>query len=203
MRTKNPGLMPWQQEKNHELPVGSGTFGLLLFFVSLSVLFVSAVIGVVVVKLQFPDPEFPVRFPGVGWQGSTVCLILVSALVHAAVRAVQVDEERRFRVLLLGSLLAACGYLVFQTIFWNALFAQSDALARSVESGFYALAMLTALHALHVLGGMTFHGLVLFRAARRRYWSLQHGEVRALGLYWHFIDGVWLILLGFLVWLAR
>ena len=45
MSAAPPGLWPWQ-EKSQELPEGTGTFGLILFFVTLSVLFISSIVGV-------------------------------------------------------------------------------------------------------------------------------------------------------------
>ena len=201
MSAAPPSLWPWQ-EKSQELPEGTSTLGLALFFVTLSVLFIASVIGVVVVKYQFDVVSDPVQFPSVGWQWSTLCLVLVSGLVHVAVRAVRVDSIRTFQACMVGAFLASVGFLYFQKLFWSALFDQHGARAESVESGFYAIALLTVLHAIHVVGGILYHGLVTYRSLRKRYWSLQHGPVRAAALYWHFIDAVWLFLLGFLLWLA-
>ena len=188
--------------KQQELPEGAGTFGLLLFFVSLAVLFLSSAIGVVVVRAQFDAVEFPVQFPKAGWPLSTALLIATSLCLHLAVRALRIDESRRFLTLLGGALAAGTLFFVTQAIFWNALFDQQDAQIRSVESGFYAVAMLTILHAAHVLGGVLWLGVVFVRAVGKRYWSLSHGQVRGIALYWHFIDAVWILLLGFLFWLT-
>ena len=53
---------------------------------------------------------------------------------------------------------------------------------------------LTGIHALHVLGGMVMFGLMLVLAALGRF-DLRHTQfVENAGLYWHFVDIVWIFL---------
>ncbi len=54
---------------------------------------------------------------------------------------------------------------------------------------------LTGLHALHVAGG-AIANLWAWRSARRIDARLLEGRVRALSLYWTFVDCVWLIILA-------
>jgi cytochrome c oxidase subunit 3 len=74
-------------------------------------------------------------------------------------------------------------FLVGQVLAWRALALQGIYLPTHPHSSF--IYMLTAVHGVHVLGGM----IALVYAARRR---------QAFGVctkYWHFVDGVWLYLL--------
>jgi cytochrome c oxidase subunit 3 len=53
---------------------------------------------------------------------------------------------------------------------------------------------LTGIHALHVVGGMVMFGLMLVLAALGRF-DLRHTQfVENAGLYWHFVDIVWIFL---------
>jgi cytochrome c oxidase subunit III len=54
---------------------------------------------------------------------------------------------------------------------------------------------LTGLHALHVVGGMI-GNLWAIAGARHVDAALTDGRVRALGLYWTFVDIVWIVILG-------
>ena len=53
---------------------------------------------------------------------------------------------------------------------------------------------LTGLHALHVIGGIGFMSYILYNAWRGRYTPENHARVEYAGLYWHFVDLVWVIL---------
>ncbi len=58
-------------------------------------------------------------------------------------------------------------------------------------SCYYAL---TGFHALHVLGGVAFNLWVLSRAASERLWAAHRHRLELAGLYWHFVDIVWIFL---------
>lgn len=64
------------------------------------------------------------------------------------------------------------GYTVFTNTFW----------------GFYYIA--TALHGLHVLGGMVIMAIISFDVKK----SKNMHRVELIGLYWHFVDIVWIFL---------
>ena len=53
---------------------------------------------------------------------------------------------------------------------------------------------LTGFHALHVLGGIVFNLWVLGRMARPAVWAGQAHRLELAGLYWHFVDIVWIFL---------
>jgi hypothetical protein len=53
---------------------------------------------------------------------------------------------------------------------------------------------MTGFHALHVLGGLVMFGLMLLGAAVGRFGRAQEPTVENVGLYWHFVDIVWIFL---------
>jgi cytochrome c oxidase subunit 3 len=53
---------------------------------------------------------------------------------------------------------------------------------------------LTGFHALHVLGGLVVFTVILVMAARGRFGTQHEGMVEYTGLYWHFVDIVWIFL---------
>ena len=53
---------------------------------------------------------------------------------------------------------------------------------------------LTGLHALHVLGGMTFLALLIRPVVRGRYGQGNHVLVENGALYWHLVDVIWIFL---------
>ena len=54
--------------------------------------------------------------------------------------------------------------------------------------------VLTGFHALHVLGGIVFNVWVLSRTFNASVWRAQRQRLELAGLYWHFVDIVWIFL---------
>jgi len=54
--------------------------------------------------------------------------------------------------------------------------------------------IMTGMHALHMVVGLVLMGFVAVRALRGRYTPRNHIGVEILGLYWHFVDLVWIFL---------
>ena len=79
---------------------------------------------------------------------------------------------------------------------WKQLRAQGVFLATNPSSSFFYL--LTAVHALHVLGGLA--GLLLV-IGRLRSCVLRRSTLDIASRYWHFMDVLWLYLL-LLLWMA-
>ena len=53
---------------------------------------------------------------------------------------------------------------------------------------------LTGLHAVHVAVGMVAIGYLMFRTYQGGFTSTKHVAVENVGLYWHFVDIVWMFL---------
>jgi cytochrome c oxidase subunit 3 len=63
--------------------------------------------------------------------------------------------------------------------------------ARTFFTLYYAM---TALHALHVIAGLTLLGWLVVRVWRRRTNPSRRIELELGGLYWHLVDVVWIFL---------
>ena len=57
---------------------------------------------------------------------------------------------------------------------------------------FYFVA--TGLHAIHVAIGIVVLGVIGIRASQRAYSERYHAPTTVAGLYWHFVDIVWIFL---------
>jgi len=69
---------------------------------------------------------------------------------------------------------------------------------------FYALYfVMTGMHALHMIVGLGLMVVVAFKALRGRYSGQNYIGVEVLGLYWHFVDLVWIFLFPLLYLLSR
>jgi cytochrome c oxidase subunit 3 len=87
-------------------------------------------------------------------------------------------------------------FLTGQILAWRNLAAQGLTLASNPSSSFFYL--LTAMHGIHLLGGLAGLSYVVYRVRR----ASAERAVRAYGaasLYWHFMTALWLYLFGLLV----
>jgi cytochrome c oxidase subunit III len=65
---------------------------------------------------------------------------------------------------------------------------------RQVELFFVFYFVLTGLHAIHMVIGMSVLGVILAKASRGRFSAAYYTPVELAGLYWHFVDVVWIFL---------
>lgn len=165
--------------------------GVLILFCSMSVLFVATIVGFWFMRLS--APEF--RAPGLpdlprGLLFSTGLIGLTSLAVASAqiaVRKNQLEAVRRW--LLVAGALGAL-FLFMQGANWLAMRPPTDAPSLYLAT-FY---LLTGVHALHVLGGFVPLGIVIHQASRRQYSSSRHEGLSLCAQYWHYLGGVWLVL---------
>ncbi len=142
-----------------------------------------------------------IQLPGLLWV-STALIVTSSVTIELARRALRRDEYATYRHWLTVSLLLGFGFLAAQVCAWRQLAAQGIYLASNPHSSFFYL--LTGLHALHLLGGILGLSFLLWRATRAmRDVSKQTALKRraaadAVGIYWHFMDGLWVYLFALL-----
>lgn len=146
-------------------------------------------------RLNTANDWQPINVPQMLWL-STSLILLSSATFESARRFLRRGEDSRFRVWLLATVLLGLGFLATQLLAWRELVGQGIYLTSNPHSSFFYL--LTAVHALHLLGGILMLGYLLWRA-----WGLKGGDeararrqdsADAVGLYWHFMDGLWVYL---------
>jgi len=125
---------------------------------------------------------------------NTVLLLVSSATFHRAGSALRRGDSGRCRNWLLFTVALAAAFLAGQMVEYFTLpFGLTDNLFAST---FYAL---TGFHGLHVTLGMICILIVWWQArAGGRLTSDEHFGLEAAELYWHFVDGIWVVLYGIL-----
>jgi len=81
-----------------------------------------------------------------------------------------------------------------ENLFPGASFSFEGPDAPQVQIYFTLYFLMTGVHALHMIIGMAILLLMLFRARRGRYTAEYYAPVETFGLYWHFVDIVWIFL---------
>jgi cytochrome c oxidase subunit 3 len=128
---------------------------------------------------------------------NTGILVVASVAMQGTVFAARRGDVDSVRMGLVGVGVLTTGFIVGQLVVWGQLADAGYLVATSAATAFFYL--LTAVHGVHVLGGLVAWGRTCWRA-----WS--GGSVEALRLsvelcaiYWHFLLAVWLVLFALLV----
>ncbi len=173
---------------------GSAPIGLAIFLVSLGVLFAGSLVAYFAVRATskaWASPPLPVTV----WI-STALLLLSSATLHAALVGARQDRQERVRGGMAATTALGLGFLGSQVVAWVSL-AQAGVTASGTLEG-WTFYMLTALHGLHVVGGLVPLAFTTAQAFRGRYGPDRATPILLCAMYWHFLDGVWLVIVGVL-----
>jgi len=167
-----------------------------LFLISLLIFFLSSILlYVLYANWRRDDPQSQTPLPST-FLVSTVCLILISGLVHLATRAVRRDRYTLTCWLLGVSGIAAILFVGMQYEAMAKMLA-GPALGGGTGRGVAGMVVVLALlHALHVAGGIIALGIVSVRAWMGRYDHERHWPVDFAAQYWHFLDVIWLFMLA-------
>jgi cytochrome c oxidase subunit 3 len=74
---------------------------------------------------------------------------------------------------------------------------------QNVEMFYWIYFAMTGMHAVHMIIGVGLLSVILFFAARGKYGPEYHNPVEISGLYWHFVDIIWIFLFPLLYLLGR
>lgn len=120
-------------------------------------------------------------------------ILLVSSLVMVrALAAIEDGDQKGLRLNLAATLVLGTIFVGIQAFEWTSLMAEGTQINSNLfGSIFYTL---TGFHGLHVLLGVLTLVNVLIKASRGGYTQSDHGGVELMGLYWHFVDVIWIFL---------
>jgi cytochrome c oxidase subunit 3 len=124
-----------------------------------------------------------------GWANRRLASV-VSSLSTASDRAKQAYSEGMSW--LYGTLALGVLFVIGQVLAWRTLVAQGLFLSTNPSSSFFYV--FTAMHGLHLLGGIAGIVYMIGKLSRTNGTARTTG-LRAMSLYWHFMDGLWVYLL--------
>ena len=124
------------------------------------------------------------------WAGAFNTMILLSSSLSAVLahQAAEHGDGKKAATLLRLTCLGGLGFLCVKAFEWSHEIHQGFVLSTNGFWSFYYTA--AGLHALHVIAGMIIMLIVSADAAKGR--ELQRVEL--IGIYWHFVDIVWIFL---------
>ncbi|MHA2296317.1 MAG: cytochrome c oxidase subunit 3 [Candidatus Hodarchaeales archaeon] len=123
---------------------------------------------------------------------NTFILIISSFTMVKAVEAIQNNKPKWLRNYLFMTFGLGATFMSIQVMEYLALFEEGFTPASSLfGSTFY---IQTGFHGAHVFVGILLILFIALKAARGGYTKEHHDGVELVGIYWHFVDLVWIIL---------
>ncbi len=125
---------------------------------------------------------------------NTLVLIFSSVTVVMAWASLRLKEFSKFRMWMGLTILCAFGFMIIKTIEYSSKFSHHLYPETSNFLGIYFT--MTGLHALHVIGGLIVFlylwgpGAKMWHSEPQRFVN----RIETAGLYWHFVDLVWIFL---------
>jgi cytochrome c oxidase subunit III len=164
--------------------------GMMLFIISEVMVFGAFFTAYFFIRVVNGDPwpakgtDLPVAVAGV----NTAILLSSSLTLHWAQTSIKNGNRFGLRAGMLSTFLLGCTFLFIQINEYAHIgFAPHDHAQGSI---FYGL---TGLHGAHVFIGLTLLAMVTVRAFRGHFSPEQHRGVEVPGIYWHFVDVMWII----------
>ncbi|MEP1471096.1 MAG: heme-copper oxidase subunit III family protein [Halieaceae bacterium] len=201
----------WSSDKQaFDMPWGK--LMMWIFLLSDTFIFSIFLTGYMNVRLsatdQWPNPSevfalemFGVHLPLVLIAIMTFILITSSGTMAMAVNCAYRGDRRKTAILMGVTALFGASFVGMQVFEWTKLIVDEGIRpwgnpfgAAQFGSTFF---MITGFHGLHVTGGVIYLSIVARKVARGDYEKKGYAIVEIAGLYWHFVDLVWVFIFAF------
>lgn len=123
---------------------------------------------------------------------NTLVLVSSSLTMILAYAGVGSDDRAAVKRMLAATVALGVLFLGVKSYEYSHEIAQGFTPLSGMFWSFYYL--MTGLHALHVLAGIVINLTLLVMAVRGKLWPSAQQRVEFAGLYWHFVDVVWIFL---------
>ncbi len=180
-------------EQNSSSKIPTGKILLWVGIASIVMLFAGLTSGFVVRKEEgnWLNYDLPMAFTV-----STILMVVSSLTMHLALRAAKMNQQAALKRYLIVTLALGIGFVFSQFIGWSNLVSQGVYLVGNPAGSF--MYVLTGLHLAHLAGGIIALMITGGRALQEKYNSENYLGVSLCGIYWHFLDGLWIYLFVFL-----
>ena len=195
---------------NMEQQREAGTLGMWAFLITEIMFFGGLFLSYILYRTKFPD-SFAAASSHLDWKlgaFNTAVLIFSSLTMALAVYYSQVGDRRKLLGFLVLTIILGLTFLVVKAIeyhekyvthhvpgpFFGFKWDEPAGDPRQAEMFYYIYFAMTGVHALHMVIGIGIMLVLVLMAKRGRFTPEYHSPVEISGLYWHFVDIVWIFL---------
>jgi len=187
--------IPYIVEERADTGLNNVKLGIWLFLASEVMLFGALFSSYVLLRLMATEWPFGVDVLNVPLGTlNTAVLIGSSVTMVMAYASLKMDDFGRFRFWLALTIILSLVFMVVKAFEYNHEFDIGNFPSTSTYLAIYFT--MTGLHALHIIGGVIVNTYLLFPGSKM--WKTNKAQftnrIEAAGLYWHFVDLVWIFL---------
>lgn len=188
--------IPYNEELRPDTGLYNAKLGIWLFLASEVMLFGGLFSAYIMLRLSDPNwasyGQYKLNVP-LATLNTTVLITSSITMVMSWV-SLKLNDIKKFKLYMGLTLLCSFGFLVIKYIEYSSKF---EGGYYPSTNNFYAVYfVLTGLHLLHVVGGIIVNGY--FYGPGIKMWSSEPerftNRIEVAGLYWHFVDLVWIFL---------
>ncbi len=169
---------------------GINWWGMIFFIASEALIFANIIASFLYLEIRNGSWHVPTELlvPLIN-----TCILLGSSfpIHYLAGRGIARGNQRNLKLGLFLTILMGAIFLGGQLYEYSGLFGNNFTPQASVFAGSFFT--LTGFHGLHVTVGLIFLTIVLLRALHGDFTAKKHWGVQAGEMYWHFVDGVWVV----------
>jgi len=199
---------------NMEQQKEAGALGMWTFLITEIMFFGGMFLAYILYRSAYPQ-DFAIASSHLNWKlgGINTIVLIVSSLTMAmAVYFSQLGNKKMLLTCLALTMLFGATFLVIKTFeykekidthhvpirgFWSWTEPGGEALpgdSGHVQMFYWIYFAMTGVHALHMVIGLGIMAVIFWMSARNRFTPEYHSPVEISGLYWHFVDIVWIFL---------
>jgi cytochrome c oxidase subunit III len=187
--------IPYTSEARPDTGLVNGKLGVWLFLASEVMLFAALFSSYILLRVgsvEWPHGSEELSVPLAAF--NTVVLISSSVTMVMAWASLKMNDFKKFRLNLGLTILLALTFLVVKFFEYEHHLAAGEG---PWHNTFYAIYFtITGLHGLHIVGGIVVNSYLWGPGAKM--WKTQKerftNRIEIAGLYWHFVDLVWIFL---------
>jgi cytochrome c oxidase subunit III len=193
----------------------AATLGMWVFLVTEVLLFGGLFATYAVYRSWYPEAFAAASHELYVWAGTinTAVLITSSLTMALAVHAGQTGERRLLITFLVVTMILGAAFLGVKAYEYYGEFVERHVPGfgfqfepehfRHAQVFFSLYFVMTGLHALHMIVGLGIMGVMLWWSWRGTITKEYHSPIEISGLYWHFVDIVWIFLFPLLYLIGR
>ncbi len=190
--------IPYTTEERPDTGLNNSKLGIWVFLASEIMLFGGLFSAYVFLRMAAPDGDFAywgskLNIPMATF--NTLVLITSSMTMLMSWASLKMKDLEKFKMYMGITLLCATIFLVVKYFEYTGKFHHGIFPSSSTFMGIYFT--LTGLHMLHIIGGMIVMGYFWLPMGNKMWESDSErftNRIEIVGLYWHFVDLVWIFL---------
>ena len=182
-------------------PESWGKLGMWVFLCGDAMTFGTLIVTFGIMRIAAADWPVPAEVLGINLTAfMTFLLICSSVTMVLALSGIKRGNLQEFRKFMLLTILGGTAFLACQAYEWTHLIHQGVTISANKFGSpvfgdtFY---IMTGFHGMHVFGGVVYLTVMLVGGLTGRITQANASVVEIAGLYWHFVDLVWILIFTF------